>query len=188
MSLGLLLVDPQNDFFPGGALGVAGGDEIVAPVNELIARQGEGPVFVTRDWHPAGSVHFSARGGPWPVHCVQDTEGAAFHRALKVPTVAKIYDKGTDPDDDGGYSGFDACNVASGAPLEFDLVDAGVDSLLVAGLATDYCVKATVLDARRAAIPTFVFLPGIRAVELEQGDGARSLQEMVEAGAYLVER
>lgn len=188
MSLGILLVDPQLDFFPGGSLGVADGDAIVAPINELLARHPEAPVFVTRDWHPEGSAHFAARGGPWPPHCVQGSSGATFHAGLRLPAGARVYSKGTGIDDDGGYSGFDGRAEGSGHTLLEDLAAAGVDTLLVGGLATDYCVRATVLDARKHGLATFVFLPAIRAVELAPGDGARALDEMAAAGAYLVER
>ena len=98
MSTGILLVDPQLDFFPGGALAVADGDQILAPINQLMARHPQLPVFASRDWHPTSTKHFKARGGIWPPHCVQGTPGASFHEGLRMEGAA-IYDKGTDPDD-----------------------------------------------------------------------------------------
>jgi nicotinamidase/pyrazinamidase len=187
MTLGIILVDPQYDFFPGGSLAVTDGDQIVEPINQVLARHPDAPVFGTRDWHPTETRHFEAGGGIWPPHCVQDTRGAAYHDELKIPSSMKLYSKGTDPADDGGYSGFDGASDA-GATLIEDLKASGVDSVLVAGLATDYCVKATVLDARKHGLEVFVYLPGVRAVNLKPEDGDEALAEMVEAGAFLVER
>jgi nicotinamidase/pyrazinamidase len=187
MTLGILLVDPQYDFFPGGALAVARGDEIVAPINALLRQHPDAPVFASRDWHPTSTRHFRERGGIWPPHCVEGTRGAAFHDGLEMGR-ALVYDKGTDPEDDGGYSAFDGrrrSEQASHALID-DLRARGVDALIVAGLATDYCVKASVLDARKHGLVTFLFLPGARAVELKDGDGERACTAMREAGALLV--
>lgn len=187
MTLGILLVDPQYDFFPGGALPVATGDTIVAPLNALIARHPGAKVYASRDWHPESTRHFAAGGGPWPPHCVQNSRGAAFHDELRLPEDAGIYSKGNDPADDAGYSAFEGRSDA-GHLLAEDLARDGVTSLVIAGLATDYCVKATVLDARKHGFPTFVFAPGIGAVDLKPGDGEQALDAMIASGAMLVTR
>jgi nicotinamidase/pyrazinamidase len=189
MTLGILLVDPQLDFFPGGALAVARGDEIVAPINRLLAQHERAPLFASRDWHPHSTRHFRERGGIWPPHCVHDTRGAAFHEGLLMGR-ALVYDKGTLPDDDGGYSAFDGARVDESGQrrtLADDVRARGVDALIVAGLATDYCVKASVLDARTLGLAVFLYLPGVRAVELAAGDGDRAAAQMREAGALLVQ-
>lgn len=187
MTTGILLVDPQYDFFPGGALGVAGGDEIVAPINALLQRHRALPVFASRDWHPTSTRHFKERGGIWVPHCVQQTRGAQFHEGLQMQA-ALVYDKGEDPEDDGGYSAFDGTRKHDGraTPLPQDLRRRGVDTLIVAGLATDYCVKATALDAVRHGFTTFLFVPGVRAVELKPGDGANAVAAMREAGVLML--
>lgn len=186
MTLGILLVDPQYDFFPGGALAVADGDTIVAPINALLQKQPTAKVYASRDWHPADTRHFAAKGGPWPPHCVQNSRGAAFHDDLALPEDTGIYSKGTDPDDDAGYSAFEGRSDAGGL-LGEDLRRDGVTSLIVAGLATDYCVKATVLDAVKNGFPTFVLKTGIGAVDVKAGDGGQALAEMKEAGAFLID-
>jgi nicotinamidase/pyrazinamidase len=189
MTTGLLLVDPQYDFFPGGALAVANGDQIVAPLNEWIQRHPDAPIFASRDWHPPHTRHFKARGGIWPPHCVSGTRGASFHDELQMQR-AVVYDKGTDPEDDGGYSAFDGARVDDGGvrhTLVGDLRAAGITTLVVGGLATDYCVKATVLDALRQGFSVRLLRPAVRAVELAPGDGARALHEMVAAGAIVVD-
>lgn len=186
MTVGLLLVDPQLDFFPGGALGVNDGDAIVAPINELLARHAALPVFASRDWHPASTRHFAARGGRWPPHCVQGTPGAAFHPALAMGR-AEVFDKGTNPEDDAGYSAFEGRSVAHGGRSLGDaLAASGIDALIVAGLATDYCVKASVLDACSLGLTTFLFAPGVRAVDVQPGDGDRALADMRAAGALVI--
>ena len=141
----LIVVDVQNDFCPGGSLAVARGDEVVAPLNKLMREflDSAEPVFKTRDWHPAKTGHFAAYGGTWPVHCVQGTSGAEFHPDLLDDPRITIISKGIDERAD-GYSGFDGTN------LEQLLRDEGVDEVWVGGLATDYCVKHTVLDALHA--------------------------------------
>lgn len=186
MTVGILLVDPQLDFFPGGALGVKDGDAIVAPINQLRARHPALPMFASRDWHPTSTRHFAERGGRWPPHCVQGTPGAAFHPALVMGT-AEVFDKGTNPEDDAGYSAFEGRSTTKGGRTLGDaLAASGVDALIVAGLATDYCVKASVLDACQRGLATFVFAPGVRAVEVQPGDGERALEAMRTAGAFVV--
>lgn len=182
----ILIVDVQNDFCPGGALAVADGDAVV-PVITRVARAvaaGGGHVFASRDWHPAGSRHFREQGGAWPVHCVQDTPGASLHAGLLLPSSTVIITKGDTPEAD-GYDAFEG-HTPAGAPLEGALKARGVTHLIVAGLATDYCVKASALGARRAGFEVSVVEDGVRAVELAAGDGARALDEMRAAGARVV--
>lgn len=189
MSVGILIVDPQYDFFPGGALGVKGGDEIVEPINTLIHRHPEAPLFVSRDWHPPHSRHFRERGGIWPPHCIQGTRGAAFHTALDLKR-ARVFSKGMDPEDDAGYSAFEGVRDDEGRALSLadELARRGIDSIVIAGLTTDYCVRETVHDAIAAGILPVVYRPGVRAVDLEPGDGERALAEMKAAGALIVDR
>ena len=182
----LLIVDVQNDFCPGGALAVADGDQVVPVLNRLAvwaAARGL-PVYASRDWHPADSTHFAGNGGPWPTHCVAGSAGARLHPNLALPSRAMIVTKGTGRDED-GYSAFDG-QVAGRGPLLDDLRARGVDHLIVGGLATDYCVRASVLDARRHGLGVTVVEDGVRAVNLVEGAGDRALAEMREAGADVV--
>jgi nicotinamidase/pyrazinamidase len=184
----LLLVDVQKDFCPGGALAVAEGDRVVPVLNEwtrafLAAGR---PVFASRDWHPADSVHFQAGGGPWPPHCVQDTPGAEFHESLELSEGATVLSKGMDPAESGGYSAFEATD-AQGRSLAERLRAAGVDTLYVGGLATDYCVRASVLDARQAGLKVKVIREGVRGVNLQPDDSEKALREMEAAGAEVIE-
>ena len=181
----LVMVDMQRDFCPGGALAVPTGDAIVPVVNRYLERfaSARAPVFLTRDWHPPVTRHFQAHGGIWPPHCVQGTRGAEFHPALAPPTGAVVVSKGMDPDQD-AYSGFQAEDDA-GRPLPAVLAERGVRRLYVGGLATDYCVRATVLDAVREGLEVVVLRDAIGAVDLQPGDGARALEEMRAAGARL---
>jgi nicotinamidase/pyrazinamidase len=186
-SAALLVVDVQNDFCPGGALGVAEGDRVIAPLNHYIERfAGAGlPIFATRDWHPVKTTHFKAFGGVWPVHCVQGSYGAEFHRALKLGGETVICSKGMESDSD-SYSAFDAVDVA-GMKLSELLQQTGVKRIYIGGLATDYCVKQTALDGRKFGFEVAVLKDAIRGVELKQGDSARALREMLEAGTEMVE-
>lgn len=188
MTVGILLVDLQLDFFPGGALGVEGGGEIVEPINALLRRHARAPVFATRDWHPRGTRHFQERGGIWPPHCVQGTPGASFHTAVEMGR-ARVFSKGMNPEDDGGYSAFEAVLDDEGHTISLatGLRRQGVEALIVAGLATDYCVKASVLDALKNGITTILYKPGVRAVNLKPDDGERALAEMRAAGALLAD-
>lgn len=181
----LVVVDLQNDFCPGGALGVRGGDATVPVVNRYLERfaNAGAPVFLTRDWHPPVTRHFKVFGGVWPLHCVQGTRGAAFHPGLAAPAEAVIVSKGMDPDQD-AYSAFQAVDP-SARPFPAVLAERGVRRLFVGGLATDYCVHATVLDALREGFGVVVLADAIAAVDLEPGDGARAIDEMREAGAQL---
>jgi nicotinamidase/pyrazinamidase len=179
----LLVVDVQNDFCPGGALPVPEGDRVVPVLNQYVeaVRRSGGDVFASRDWHPSGTKHFRAAGGPWPPHCVQGTGGAAFHARLDLPTHAVIITKGDNPRDD-GYSAFDGVDP-SGRPLLEVLRERHIDRLLVGGLATDYCVRASVLDGLRHGFDLVLLLDAVRGIDLKDGDVARALDEMLRAGA-----
>ncbi len=187
-STALIVVDVQNDFAdPSGGLSVAGGDAIVPPLNrEIEAARAQGALVVyTQDWHPESTPHFAKDGGVWPVHCVQDTWGAAFHPELLVE--GPIVRKGSNGED--GYSGFTMRDPTSGAtlPTELEAVlrDRGIERVRVAGLATDYCVKATALDAAALGFRTSLATHVIAAVDLEAGDGERAIEEMRVAGVTI---
>lgn len=176
----LIVVDVQNDFCPGGTLAVSQGDEVVAPLNKLIAEfleRGE-PVFKSRDWHTPQTKHFQAYGGTWPVHCVQETRGAEFHAALIDDMHIRVISKGLGDED--CYSAFD------GTDLALQLQRLGVDEVWVGGLATDYCVKNTVLDALKEGFAVKAVADAMRPVELNPGDGQRAIAEMRDAGAEFV--
>jgi nicotinamidase/pyrazinamidase len=177
----LIVVDVQNDFCPGGSLAVAHGDEVVAPLNNLMKEfldRGE-PVFKTRDWHPAQTKHFADYGGTWPVHCVQNTHGAEFHPDLLDDPRVTVVSKGVDESAD-GYSGFDGTQLAQ------TLRNAGVEEVWVGGLATDYCVKHTVLDARREGFKVRALGDAMRPVNVNPDDGRKAIDEMSAAGAEIV--
>jgi len=177
----LIVVDVQNDFCPGGSLAVTHGDQVVAPLNKLMKEfldRGE-PVFKTRDWHPARTNHFKAYGGNWPVHCVQGTPGAEFHPDLLDDPRITIISKGIDETAD-GYSGFDGTNLAQ------ILREEEVQEVFVGGLATDYCVKHTVLDARREGFEVKALADAMRAVNVNPEDGSRAVEEMRNSGAEIV--
>ncbi len=176
----LRVVDVQNDFMPGGALGVKRGDDIIAPINRLIDRWVAAglPVLLTRDWHPPGHCSFAPQGGPWPVHCVAGSPGAEFFPALRIPADAGIVSKATRRDEE-AYSAF------HGTGLTDRLRRAGVARVFIAGLATDYCVRASAADARKAGLEIAVLTDAVRAVEVQPGDGDRALAEMVAEGAQM---
>jgi nicotinamidase/pyrazinamidase len=177
MARALIIVDYQNDFAqPDGALSVPAGEEIAAPINAHATSGDYDLVLATRDWHPRDHGSFAAQGGPWPPHCVQDTEGAALHPALGTGPIDAIVDKGQDPGTD-GYSGFEATGLAE------RLRDHGVDAVTVVGLATDYCVKNTALDALREGFAVAVDPTAVRAVGIEPGDSDSALDEIRAAGA-----
>jgi nicotinamidase/pyrazinamidase len=176
MAKALIIVDFQNDFTPGGALEVREGDEIAPRINELAASGDFDFVVATRDWHPADHNSFAEEGGPWPVHCVAGTPGAQLHPALDTSAVDAIVDKGREPTHE-GYSGFDHTNLG-------DLLrQRDVDEVMVVGLATDYCVKHTALDALRAGLRVGVDQQAVRGVDVEPGDSDRALDELRAAGA-----
>jgi nicotinamidase/pyrazinamidase len=176
----LIVVDVQNDFCPGGSLAVERGDEVVAPLNRLIEEfleRGE-PVYKSRDWHPPTTKHFADYGGTWPVHCVQNTRGAEFHKDLIDDPRVRVVSKGEGVED--SYSAFDGTSLAE------DLRRRGVREVWVGGLATDYCVKNTVLDALRQGFRVRAVSDAMRAVNLRPGDGEIALEEMRAAGAEVV--
>lgn len=179
----LVIVDVQNDFCPGGALAVARGDEVVEPLNRLIERFSRAglPIFATRDWHPERTSHFRDYGGVWPAHCVQGTKGAEFHPDLKLNENVVTLSKGMAADED-SYSGFQAVDQ-NGTPLAELLRRAGVERIFVGGLATDYCVKQTVLDGLKQGFQVVLLDRAMRAVDLNPGDGDRAIAEMIQAGA-----
>ena len=181
----LLVIDVQRDFCSGGALAVPDGDAVVPVLNRVLreAADRRAPVYASRDWHPASSRHFVTGGGIWPVHCVAGSDGAAFHPDLRLPPGAAVVSKGVEPDED-GFSAFDG-RLDDGTTLEESLRAAGVTRLVAGGLATDYCVRHSVLDGLRRGWPVTVLTDGVSAVDLEPDDGSRALQEMQEAGARL---
>lgn len=177
----LLLIDVQNDFIPGGALPVPEGDQVVPVLNEWIAaaREANIPVYVSRDWHPFNHMSFKEEGGTWPPHCVQDTPGAQFFPDLDLNEGEFIVvSKGEHPDKE-AYSAFD------GTELVDRLRKNGIKRLWVGGLAQDYCVRASVLDASRAGFEVHLILPATRAISVDTG--RRALEEMRQAGAILEE-
>ena len=176
----LIVVDVQNDFCPGGTLAVPHGNEVVEPLNKQIdefLRRGA-PVYKSRDWHPATTKHFAVYGGTWPVHCVQNTEGAEFHPGLRDDPRITVISKGLGDTD--CYSAFDETDLAS------QLYSQGIEEVVVGGLATDYCVKNTVLDALKHGFKVKALENAMRAVELQPGDGERAIEEMRAAGAEIV--
>jgi nicotinamidase/pyrazinamidase len=183
----LIIVDVQKDFCPGGALPAPGGDRIIPALNRHIAeaRQRDMPVYASRDWHPAVTSHFKEYGGEWPPHCVQASAGAQFHGDLKLPADAVVISKGDDPARP-GYSAFDG-HTADGTMLLHDLRDRQITRLYVAGIATDYCVKATALDAARAGLEVRVLRDAITGIDVNPGDADRALEEMSNAGAGIVD-
>ena len=176
----LIVVDVQNDFCPGGTLAVPHGDEVIEPLNRQIDKFLErgAPVYKSRDWHPPTTKHFAEYGGTWPVHCVQNTKGAEFHPALKDDPRINVISKGLGDKD--CYSAFDETDLASKLRQE------GVEEVVVGGLATDYCVKNTVLDALKHGFKVKALENAMRAVEVYPGDGDRAIDEMRAAGAEIV--
>ncbi len=175
MKKALLIVDVQNDFCPGGALAVKDGDKVVPVINGIIDKFDL--VLASKDWHPVDSVHFEK----WPVHCVQNTYGADFHPDLQTDKIDRVLLKGTQNKDD-GYSAFEATNVS----LADFLREEGITDLYVCGLATDYCVKATALDACKLGFRTYVITDAVAAVNLNPGDDKKALEEISSQGCILV--
>jgi nicotinamidase/pyrazinamidase len=182
----LLVVDVQNDFCPGGALAVENGDRVVPVINRLASRAAALgiPIYASRDWHPVDSTHFVTGGGPWPAHCVAGTEGARLHPGLTLPPGAMIVTKGVGRDDQ-GYSVFEG-KVAGRGAFADDLAARGVEHLIICGLATDYCVRATALDARTRGFGVSVVEDAIAPVDVAPGDGDRALDQMRHAGAVVL--
>lgn len=176
----LLIVDVQNDFMPGGALAVPEGDKIIPVVNRLIqkAREANIPIYASRDWHPANHISFESEGGPWPPHCVRDTRGAAFHPEIDFKEDVVVLSKGTKPDRE-AYSAFDGTNLTE------SLRTAGVNRVFVGGLAQDYCVRASVIDAASEGFDVHLVLPATRAIGDDSGN--KALVDMKKAGATVEE-
>jgi len=181
----LLIIDVQNDFCPGGSLAVAGGDEVVPVLNryaEQFAAAGR-LVIADRDWHPAQTTHFVPYGGAWPVHCVQGTPGAEYHPGLRFPEGTVHVLKGMGAEEN-AYSVFEGKGPA-GEPFPDVLRAHGIRKLYIGGLATDYCVRATVLDARAAGFEVVVLTDAVRGVDVQPGDSERAMAEMRAAGAVV---
>ncbi len=174
----LIIVDVQNDFCTGGALPVTDGDKVVPILNVYIKRFREerAPVFATRDWHPNDHNSFKESGGIWPPHCVQGTSGAQFHPGLDISGYVEIVSKGTSPKDE-AYSGFQGTNLTA------ELKKREIKTLYIGGLATDYCVKHTVLDALKEGFSVFFLEDGSRGVDLNPGDSKKAIDDMTGAGA-----
>ena len=181
MKTALVVVDIQNDFCPGGALAVTNGDDVIQPANRLIGhfRRHGAPLFYTRDWHPANHCSFKDCGGPWPAHCVQGTPGAAFHGDLEVPDDAVILNKAWRPDSE-DFSG------KSSSELFPRLAQAAVRRIVLVGLATEYCIKATAHEARAEGFEVIVITDAIRPVNVRPGDEQRALDDMRARGVVLL--
>jgi len=177
----LIIVDVQKDFCPGGALPVPEGDKIIPNLNKYVEifRKNGGKIYVTRDWHPENHISFKEHGGLWPKHCVQGTEGAEFHPNLKLPEDAVIISKGTDPLRE-AYSGFE------GTDLKKKLKQEGIVRVFVGGLATEYCVKNTVLDAIKFGFETVLLMDAIKGIDLKPSDSRKAIDEMVKKGVKTV--
>lgn len=174
----LVIVDVQNDFCPGGALAVPDGDKVIPPINALLKRA-SCLAIATRDWHPKNHCSFQENGGPWPTHCVAGTKGVEFHPGLDLGRVSLIVSKGTDPEKE-AYSGFEGTNLA------VLLRQKGIKRVFVSGLATEYCVKATALDALKEGLQVVVLEDAIRGVGLKAGDIEKAIAEMKAAGISFI--
>lgn len=182
----LLVVDMQNDFSPGGALGIPEGDKIVPFINKYIRifSKAKLPIFLSRDWHPPSTKHFKDFGGVWPVHCIQNTKGAAFHPKLFIPEDAIFLYKGMDPDKD-SYSVFQAEDLGgTGFPRLLNLL--GVKEIYIAGLATDYCVKFTGIDALKEGFKVRLLADAIKGVNLKKNDSEKAISALIKKGAKKV--
>ncbi|MGH9346329.1 MAG: isochorismatase family protein [Vicinamibacterales bacterium] len=184
----LLVVDVQNDFCSGGALEVPSSDRVVTSLNRYIgdAVARGVAIYASRDWHPAITSHFTPYGGDWPVHCVQGTDGALFHPNLRLPSASTVVSKGEQPDS-AGYSAFDG-RTSDGTSFLADLRARGITHLYVGGLATDYCVKHSVLDARSAGLTVTVLEDAIAGVDVAPGDSTRAIADMRQKGATVADR
>lgn len=182
MKKALVVVDIQNDFCPGGALSVPHGDEIIPALNKYIEifSKDKFPVFLTRDWHPVKTSHFSEFGGTWPEHCVQNTEGARFHPQLKIPKGAIIISKGMDPSED-SYSAFQARD-AKDRSLPDLLKKYGSEEIYIGGLATDYCVRYTSIDAIKAGFKVVLLRDAMKGIDLKPGDSDEAIKQVISMG------
>ena len=176
----LIVTDIQIDFLPGGALPIVDGDKVIPVLNRYIGKftDVDAHVLASRDWHPKDHISFEVRGGPWPPHCVQNTNGAKFHPGLELPEHTVVISKATNPDEE-SYSAFDDTELSS------ILRQLGVTRLFVGGLATDYCVVKTVLDAREMGFDTVLLLDASRGINVEPGDVERAIVDMVKGGAEI---
>ena len=191
----LLVVDVQNDFCSGGALAVKNGDLVIEPLNRIIRffNQSGYLLFFSRDWHPHTTKHFKDFGGLWPIHCVRTTWGARFHPSLQIPSNAYIISKGYGQDDD-GYSPFGGAYLRDDDwPLSLNILLHNTNEIYIGGLATDYCVKSSVLDAlklvqdpKHPLEKAYLLTDACRAVNLKPGDDVRALSEMANAGAQFI--
>lgn len=174
----LLVADMQIDFLPGGALPIANADELIPVINDYIKRFREvnAPVLASRDWHPPNHMSFKEQGGSWPPHCVQNTDGANFHPNLKLPSQTIIFSKATDPKHE-AYSAFDGTNLAE------ELHKISVKRLFIAGVATDYCVVNTVLDAQKLGFETIVLMDAVRGIDVNPDDVKSAVESMLKSGA-----
>lgn len=177
----LIIVDVQNDFCPGGSLPVPEGDMVVPVLNAYSKRFIERgfPVYFTRDWHPENHISFKSEGGIWPPHCIQDTYGAKFHKGLFIPSVSVVISKGIYSDKD-AYSGFQDTD------LGVQLISRGIQRLFIGGLATDYCVKSTVLDGIRNGFEAIFLEDASKGVDVKVGDSERAAEEMLRQGAVKI--
>jgi nicotinamidase/pyrazinamidase len=177
----LVIVDLQNDFLPGGSLAVSGSEQIIPAVNRYIEKFNAhgNPIYLTRDWHPPDHFSFKHQGGPWPVHCVAGSPGAEFSASLSLPENFEVVSAGFLRDRE-GYSGFEETD------LHVKLERAGIRRLFVAGLATDYCVLNTVLEALKLGYTVFLLQDAVRAVNVDPGDGDKALRTMQQQGAILI--
>ena len=179
----LLIVDLQNDFCPGGALGVPEGDKIIPRINQYVKyfTKKKLPIFLSRDWHPVRTMHFKDFGGVWPVHCLQNTKGSDFHLKFKVPKNAIFLYKGMDPEKD-SYSVFQA-EDEKGMGFAKLLGLMKITELYIGGLATDYCVKFTAFDALKQGYKVKVLIDAVKGVDLKSGDSQKAISQIVKKGA-----
>lgn len=183
----LLIIDMQNDFCPGGSLAVPEGDKVVPVLNRYIKifKKLQFPIFASRDWHPKKTRHFKRYGGAWPKHCVQNTTGAGFHSKLKLPKETIILSKGMDPEKD-SYSAFQSVDP-NGTDFINLLKVSGIKQLYIGGLATDYCVKYTVLDALKSGFKVRLLVDAIKGVNLKPDDSQKAIVEMSRTGARKID-
>ena len=176
----LIVVDVQKDFCPGGSLPVPHGDKVVPILNMYLQQfeEADAPIYATRDWHPPNHISFMSQGGPWPSHCIQNTEGAEFHEDLKLPRSTIVVSKATNPDKE-AYSGFDETTLGE------ELRRKSVRKVFVGGLATDYCVKSTVLDAIVLGFKTVLLEDAVQGVDVRPGDSERAVEDMKAKGAWI---
>lgn len=179
-------MDVQNDFCPGGKLPVSNGDSIVSLLNKyaIIFSNKKLPIFASRDWHPKKTKHFKKFGGLWPEHCIQNTKGAQFNPKLKLPPETIIISKGMQPQQE-SYSAFQAVD-SSGTEFVILLKFLGINEIFLAGLATDYCVKWSVLDALKSGLKTYLLLDAVKGVNIKPNDSEEAIKEMIAQGASII--